>query len=424
MIQLGGSSRWPEDLIAVQRTKIALLLKIGELLESSTSTSSIQTRIGLESQTNNLSKGLTNNAFLDVSYNSGAFFRLKIHHEREVWLLERSLKNASSETIREGAASALFTYKRDFVQAPLHTQAVYTLSTRFPALLPSVCLMKNWRDSQLLSPHVCDELIELLTIRTFTQPYPWAIPGSAVTGFLRTLTFISKWDWRFYPLIIDFSGDMQLSEYDAITTRLEAWRKVDPAMNRIAMFVASNDDPEGISWTGLGPSKVVAARLTSLAKVACSVTTEQGIDLQAPALFTASLADYDFILRLNPTFVNDNLGLRTKKRLKYKNLQIDDQQYPQRVPPNVVVRSFIDELRTLYGNNVLFFHNGNGGTNIGGVWNPQTKPRSWKVNVGYSTIAVKGSSKDGGQLVLNKAGILYNIAELGGDMILKIEESQ
>ena len=78
----------------------------------------------------------------------------------------------------------------------------------------------------------------------------------------------------------------------------------------------------------------------------------------------------------------------------------------------------------LHGGNVLFFHNENGGDIVGGLWNPQTKPRSWKVNVGYSTLAIKEFGGEDVQIVINKAGILHDIADLGGNLILKMEERQ
>ena len=394
-------------------------MKLGETLESSASESSVFTRLGLENQTSILS----NVAFLDVNYASGAFFRLRIYHEGELTLLERAMASASPGASREAIALGLSAHKRNFVQLPLHTQAVRTLSTRFPLLSPSIRLMKKWRNSQLLSYHISDELVELLTIRSFVQSYPWAVPGSAVTGFLRTLTFISRWDWRFDPLIVNFSGEMDMATYNTINTRFKAWRQIDPAMNRIAMFVASNQDPEGILCTETGPSKVVAARLTSLARAACAVVEEQGMDLQASALFTSSLADYDFVVHLNPNFAKGNLGRNEQKRGAFKNIWIQEQQDKYTLLTKVV-RSFLDELRTLYGSNVIFFYNENGGSLIGGVWNPLTGLKSWKVNVGYSTVPIKQVEGGNSQLTLNKAGTLHDIAKLGRDLILKIEERQ
>ena len=415
-VQFEGSSRWPDDLAAVQRTKIAFLLKLGELLQGSTSASNVTTRLGLEKH----GKDLSNFAFLDVSYTTGALFRLRIHHERELTLLERVLASGSSGASREATVSAFSAYKRNFVQSPLYTQAVRTLCTRFPLLSPSVRLMKKWRDSHLLSHHVSDELIELLTIRSFVQPYPWAVPGSMITGFLRTLTFISKWDWRSDPLIVDFSSEMKITNYHAISTHFEAWRRIDPAMNRIAMFAASNFDPEGISWTEYGPSKVVAARLTSLARAACTVVKDQGLGVQAGALFAPSLTDYDFIVHLDLQFVAKDAGKKTTRKGGYKNLQIQEQQDPPFLSCQLV-HSFLEELRTRYGSNVIFFYNENEGLVIGGLWNAQTGPRSWKVNVGYSTVPIMQASKEDEHITINKDGTLHEIARLGGDLISKIE---
>ena len=414
-VQFEGSNRWPDDIAAVQRTKIAFLLKMGELLEELMT--GLTARLALENTTDRL----VNTAFLDVIYKTGAFFRLRVHHERELSLLERTLKDKShTQASREETASALSTYKRSFVQAALHTQAVRILSTRFPLLSPSIRLMKKWRDSHLLSHHISDELIELLTIRTFTHPGPWSIPGSIMTGFLRTLTFISKWDWRSEPLIVDFNGEMSSKDIDGIHLRFEAWRKIDPALNRIAMFAASNIDPDGITWTELGPSKVVAARFTSLARAACRLVKEQGLEIEPERLFAASMADYDFLVHLSPKIVGEMQRGEKSTQPVFKNLQIlthEDKSLIEFDP----VRSYLVELRSIYGSNVLFFHNDHGGSVVAGLWNPQTGPRTWKVNLQYNTMPVAPSSDGQGYVSANKNAMLHDIARLGGDMVSRIE---
>jgi len=414
-IQFEGSARWPDDLIAVQRTKIAFLLKMGELLEESTT--GLSARLGLE----NANHKLLNAAFLDIIYPSGAFFRLRIHHERELNLLERVLKDKShTAASREETATALSTYKRNFIQAPLHTQAVRTLSTRFPLLSPSMRLMKKWRDSHLLCGHISDELIELLIIRTFVHPYPWSVPGSVMTGFLRTLTFISNWDWRSAPLIVDFNGEMNTTDIDAINLRFEAWRKIDPAMNRVAMFAASNIDPGGITWTELGPSKVVAARFTSLAKIACALIKEQGLRVEPQALFAAAMSDYDFVIHLSKKFVGDKQGRETAGQPVFKNMQVQGQEDKSLVGFNPV-QSYLEELRTRYNSNVVFFYDEQGGSAIAGLWNPQTGPRPWKVNLQYSTMPIVQPGDEEAQVSINKSATLHDIARLGADMVSRVE---
>ena len=411
-VQFDGSGRWPDDITAVQRTKIAFLLKIGELLEESTN--GLIARLGLE----NCNQNRSNLAFLDIHYPPDAFFRLRIHYERELNLLKLSSQaNSHTAASREATASVLSTYKRVFIQGPIHTQAIRTLSTRFPLLSPSIRLMKKWRDSHMLSFHLSDELIELVTVRTFAHPYPWPVPGSIMTGFLRTLTFISKWDWQNEPLIVDFNGEMSHREIEAVNLRFEAWRKIDPAMNQVSIFAASNLDPDGFTWTETGPSKVVAARFTSLAKIACGMLKEQGEKLDPEALFVASIADYDFVIHLNPTAIRNN-GRKTRQSA-VKNLHVQSDR-DNNIYGSDRVSCFLGELKKMYSNNVLFFSNEYECSLIAGLWNPQTGPRSWRVNLSYSTRPFAGSGVEGSHVDINRAATLHDIARLGGDMISRI----
>lgn len=414
-IQFEGSSRWPDDLTAIQRTKIAFLIKIGELLEESTS--GYVAKLGLENE----GKKLLNQAFVDLSYPAGATFRLRIHHEHELSILERSLRDESGDFgKREDSAFAISTYKRDFVQMPLHTQAVRTLSTRFPLLSPSIRVMKKWRDSHLLSLHISDELVEILTIRTFVQPDPWQAPGSVMTGFFRTLAFISKWDWQSEPLIVDLGHENSTEDVEGISLRFNAWRKIDPAMNRMVVFAASNLDPDGISWTEQGPSKVVAARFTSLARAACKLIKEQALNMKPSALFAMSTAEYDFIIHLNPKYISNNSG-PDRQRATFKNLQIQSSGNTSLVG-FYPIRQYLKELSSLYTKNVLFFHEMNGGSCIGCLWNPQTGLRDWKVNMTYSTLLTLQPGETDAKIFINKIATLHDIAKLGGDMVSRIEE--
>ncbi len=274
VLQFEGSGRWPDDLEAIQRTKIAFLLKLGEVLEPSTKDTI--TRLGLENER----YSTLNNAFLDVTLASQTTFRLRIQCEREQTLNERKLKDKEIDgRSRDEAVLALAAYKRDFVRSPAHTQTVRILCTRHAALSPTIRLVKLWYDSNLLSLHFSEEFIELVCIRTFLQPYPWQTPSSATTGFLRTLRFLSRWDWRVDPLIVDVNGEMTLEDVETINTKFAAWRKIDPLMQRLVLFAASNLDMDGITWTQGIPSKVVATRMTTLARSACAVVKDS--DLQS-----------------------------------------------------------------------------------------------------------------------------------------------
>ncbi|KAJ5652514.1 hypothetical protein N7507_009940 [Penicillium longicatenatum] len=406
VLQFESSSRWPDDFAAIQMTKAAFLLKIGDSLESSGAASSC--RVGLENE----SSKVLNNVYLDISHTSGFLFRLRIHHDREQTLLERQLKDKSvNPREREEIAYALFTYKRLFLQAPRLTQALRSLCTRLPLLSPTVRLVKHWFNSHLFSAQVCDELIELLTVRAFTQPYPWDCPSSVMTGFLRTLHFLSRWDWQQEPFIVDLSGDLTPEITETIRTRFNAWRNIDPAMNTVALFVASDIDTDGVTWTQYEmPSKVVAGRISALAKAAVSLLRKESHDLEVSDLFQTSLAPYDFVINLRPKFSGD----RSASVSKYKNLVEGASNQPGAL---AIVKSFVHDVQACYGQSVLLFHGDERCGVIAGLWNPQTlKPRNWSLKTAYST-APAGSKEGADRVTINQQAILNEIIRLGEGLI-------
>ena len=421
IIQFEASARWPDDVQATQRVKIAFLLKMGELLK--VSIPGLVTQIGLEHE---LQK-LHNLAFLDVVCPNTVTFRLRIHHDRELALLDQQLKDKTADPgSKEQAAIAISTHKRTFIQAPSHTQALQILCTRFPLLSPSIRLMKHWRNSHFLSSHIKDELIELLVIRTFVEPHPWQPPASIQTGFLRTLFFIANWDWRSEPLIVDLDGSMTADDVIAINTRFEAWRKIDPAMNRTVLFAASNLDQNGVLWTEQDPTKVMAARFNSLAKAASSLVRERGMDVDVMALFTHSLSDYDFVIHLDDKFCGTRHG-REKKISFFKNMQLSFQGDPGLISYDPV-QLFIEEVQRVHGDSVVLLYDSAEMSVIAGLWSPHTGPRAWKVKLAYSPAPVQdvdGAERNQvARVTINKIAILNDIARLGGDLVARIVDQK
>ncbi|KAI4174821.1 MAG: hypothetical protein LQ343_002059 [Gyalolechia ehrenbergii] len=405
-VQFEGSTRWPKDLVAIQRTKIAFLFKVAEGLDRDESV--LTTSLGMGS----VKHKLPGEPFLDIGTLDRVIFRLRIHHEDELGILEQRLSgHISSAPSREEIAAAISDWKRIFIQRPAHTQAVYTLSIRFPLLSMTIRLFTKWRDAHLLSSHIRDELIELLATRTFVHPYPWQPPGSLNSAFIRTLAFTANWDWQSDPLIVDFSSELTKQDIEAVNVRFEAWRKLDPGMDRVAMFAASNVDRDGITWTERRPAKVIASRFVNLAKAASDLVRERGLDLEPEALFTPSLAEYDFVIHLKPEYSESNQEGPT-----YKNLQMELGRHSLDAIFNPL-QQFCDELEELYDDSIIFFYNRSVTTMIAGLWNPQTGPRDWKVTLDYSTVPVSES-----QVAINKVSILQDIARLGGDMVAKIEQ--
>ncbi|PWW76794.1 Nrap protein [Tuber magnatum] len=392
VVQFESSGRWPDDLTAIQKTKIAFLLKMSELLEKA----SAVTRIGLE----NIDYPAMNSAFLEVVYHEGSAFRIRIYHDREQTLLERQLLNKDLPgKKRDEITAALSEHRRRFIVGPLHTQEVQKLSHRFPALSPSIRLLKRWFRTHLLSREVSEELVELMAVRTFvTTSSP---PNSVMSGFLRTLRFISLWDWRAEPAIV---GTVAKNASETFS----ATRASDPAMNRYAMVIPTEYDPTGTTFTESGPRKVVAARVTALARSAVSASFKD--------MFISSTKDYDFVIHIEPRYTLPSVR---SKGSKFKNLQKTEMTSQDIAKLGLnVPEAFANELNEIYGDTIVFFTDGD---IIAGLWNPSSvSGRRWKVNIPYSTIPlVRGNDEE--VLTLNKKSILNEISRLGGEILAKIE---
>ena len=417
VLQFEGSARWPDDLVAIQRTKIAFLLKLSQLILDALG--SCTARIGLE----NDGCQILNQAFLDVIYDSGAAFRVRIHHDREQTLLERMLKDKALEpSVKDTVVLGLAMYKRDYIKAPAHTQAFAGLCSRHPALSGTVRLLKLWFASHLLSNHIAEEVVELIAARTFVQPWPWQAPSSVQTGFYRTLNWLARWDWRNDPLIVDLSagGDLKPAEMQSIATTFEAWRKLDPVMNRVVFFAASNVDPDGTTWTDGRSTKVVAGRMSALAKAARAEIEEKQLLLEPASLFSSPLSDFDFVVHLDPELGGKKRKAAKKEVPAFKNLEIDMVDDESNVGFDPLL-DFTTELEQLYGSAVLFFSGGHERTVIAGLWNPQTALRPWTLNLSYSTTPVKLADKEKMQAKVNRDAILAEIARLGGEIVRRIE---
>ena len=437
IILFESSSQWPEDLLAVQSIKMAFLLKIAELLEDLLEDVSAQ--LGLE----NDEAILENKSFLDVNYHNGACFRIRIHHDRELDLLERRLKDRElGGREREETANALAAYKKLFLRRPKHTQYLQALCTRYPSLSETVRMLKEWFSSHLLSYHFPEELIELFAVHVYLHPSPWTAPSNALTALLRTLSLLSRWNWRDEPFVVDLDKSIDASTLATIRTRYAAWRKLDPALNRVVLFVVTPVDLDGTIWTDHAhPSKVVAMRMTSLARACSRLVEKQGLSLDFPTLFTSPLTDYDFLIHLNldycfsPARSGKGGDNSPAVRLMYKNLAL---QRPSTSGEGVSTQcasfadSLLNELNDFYGQVALFFHGATGCGVIAGLWVPNAvAKRGWKVHLGYSSVPCmsrkQGNSvgMEGERLAeeayLNKDAIINEISRLGGELISRVE---
>jgi U3 small nucleolar RNA-associated protein 22 len=185
--------------------------------------------------------------------------------------------------------------------------------------------------------------------------------------------------------------------------------------------VASNLDPDGVTWTQFGrPPGVVAARLSSLAKAAMKTVKENGLELNMAHLFRSPLTDYDFVLHLKSKYVTGHPG----KQEEFKNLS-SQVGGSDEITGSQLVEAFLDDLNILYHQIILFFRANESANTIAALWNPQTtRPQNWCLKMGYSTRLVDSctvAESGGAEVTINKNAILNEIAMLGGDIVEKIQ---
>ncbi|GAO48189.1 Nrap protein [Saitoella complicata NRRL Y-17804] len=424
VVQFESSGRWPDDLRAIQKTKVAFLLKMAEILENTAEGCSV--RVGLENE----DLDIANAGFLDVVYDNGYAFRARIQHDREMTLLERSLKGkAVFGKDKDNYQRALDQYRRFFLNTPRHTFAMQALCQQHPSLSSVVRVLKRWFNSHFLTCHVPEELIELIAASSFTESGSWSTPASTSTGFARCIAFLGGWDWRADPLIIDFDGSISGSMRTDILEKMAELRKQDPAMAHHAMFVATSYDLTESFWTRRQPTKLVAARITALARA----TLGQLMQATGPAqrIFATPTSDYNFLIHLNaecnPTAYKsvavDAKSLLAGRTQQYKNTAANSIADVQ-VGFDPICR-FLEEVQATYGDSLLLFYDGLGGSVVGGLWNPLVLgAKPFKVNLGFSAEPISEVAKDKkAKFVINKAAILAEIQRVGGDMIGSIEES-
>ncbi|KIY02801.1 uncharacterized protein Z520_01266 [Fonsecaea multimorphosa CBS 102226] len=451
IVQFDSSTRWPDSLPAIQYTKIAFLLKLSELLSSNDP--GLATRVGIEN-TESASTGYFNTSFLDIIYPSPApgisptCFRARIYHDREAHLIQTALADKSLHgALRDSLALALATYKRDFQAKPIHTTAIRNLITRFPPLSSTIRLLKKWVSSHLLlHEHIPEEILELIAAHIFLQPAPWSAPGSATTAFLRCLHFFSRWDWAYSPLMIDVSvsqDSLTAARIAEIQTRFEAWRKLDPQMNNVVWFVGTNVDTTGSVWTVNGhPPRVVAGRLTALARAAIGLIERKGTSMTEDewnGLFESPLGDFDFLIHLKHSVVlrGGAGGLKAKRskaksgvagggEAEFKNLQIAESLDVDSIGYDPV-ELYLSDLNHAFGSAALFFYDRYGGGRpvIAGLWRPAVLGRKeWRVRLGWSSVPVKpeGEAEQGKDMcVFNRDGVLAEMARLGEGLVREIK---
>lgn len=458
IIEFETSSKWTDDINAVEMLKVSFLLEIEKLLNEK-SAGTYRAHAGVE--VDYMPRGGPNEVgFLQVLSNDGFAFRLRIATERDALLYTRLDKELHTDLTS--------VYKQKYLSCISHTRNIQTLSQRFPFYSAAVRLVKAWFNAHLLTAQISQEAIELIALKPFLDSAPYLPPGSPTVAFTRTLEFLATWNWRDDPLILDIEkvsdrsrdGDQKLSiiegtQMDATTYRklMDSFAKqrvADPALTHAPLFIATKNDITGVTWTqstSASPKgKVVASRMTALARAAFHVISIPALSAKEKIthIFQPSLGDYDIVIHVqDPQYLEKSShSSASKKRQQYKNLQITA-SFPAGIEELAIrianpVDNFFEDLCEKYKDSIIFFRGTLDAKTqvsiIGGVWHHDVvDPKPFKVNLGYNTIPVVNSGQPSKKkaaatgtngrpmVMLNKPAILEEIEQLGGDLIDEIQ---
>ena len=279
VVEFEKSGRWPDDLRAIQKIKLAFFERLATCLMGAVK--GLQANVVLGDGP--VRKEIQDEAALDIVTPDGWAFRARIWHDREATLLDRTIdpqphvpkaikKPLTLEETRDrhAAIEAKEVYTKRFIHAPRHHRAIAALSHRSAAFAGTVRIVKRWFAAHwLLGSHVQEEAVELLCSYVFLRTgarvqsegvagfIGAGVPGTKERGFAMVVEFLKDWDWS-KGLVVP----LEYGERDASAvpdaTKLPS--------THAAWSLVTEFDPDGHMWTSRGPDAIVARRVTVLAK--------------------------------------------------------------------------------------------------------------------------------------------------------------
>lgn len=430
ILQFESSTRWPDEILAMEKTKAAFLLKVGDLLTNHAGYKTYLTKEQSIPFNENI-------VLLNVLTPEGFGFRFLVLSERDEILYLRAVANAGN--LKLIAQNAYLAFNQRYLGSIKHTRTIGILSTAIPYYSPTVRLFKMWLDAHALLSHLSEELVELIALKPFVDPAPYSIPCSTQKGFLRILDFLANWNWKDEPLILDLvkptteeveldkrlSDKLSVQTYQLIQSNFENIRKSDPSCMKNQFFVGTRDDPLGILWSS-SVGLPIASRITALARAASRLARESVSESNLDLMFTPALEDFDFVIKVKAQGSASSVGIA--KTTKFKNLAPGHTSFPSDLSTRCDMSVELAEmLSRQFGNAVIFSwrkcpalvdeHEGV----ICGVFMPSaTGKKKFRVTLGLD---VKPNG-EGDEVMLDKTDVMDQIKLLGGDLIKDISHKK
>lgn len=222
MVSLEGSGRWPDDPIAIEKTKTMMAIQLAESLRKSYAMPSI-----------------VSEEAVDLLFEGYAF---RVHVNASAG---GPHVKATEEELHHRAA---------------HAGLIASIAARFPMYGASTQLINRWIASQMFSAHVSDESIEALVALLFVNPCSQLPPMSREVAFLRFLNLLASHMW-FDPVVLDPESVVTVAEIEGIDRT---------AKDAPAMCIVTPHDKTGSLLAQKRPGVVVLKRLVAIAARATS----------------------------------------------------------------------------------------------------------------------------------------------------------
>ncbi|XP_052794278.1 nucleolar protein 6-like isoform X2 [Mya arenaria] len=397
---LEGSGKWPDDLVAMKRLKAAFHLQLGDAIHT---TFNLPTRPSVN--------------YVDI-LKDNYVFRLVLAYTREISLL-KSVYSSDGKLMKRDTEEAL-KLERETIALPRLTSILHGLQQQHPSFSTTVRFAKRWVCGHMLGDHIHPMALELVVASLYLSPAPYTPPRSGLVGFLRFLDFLTTFDWKSSPLLVNLNNEFTDADLSEIPTKFSKERS-----NLPLMFISTPLDPYSQHWTKEVPSAAVLTRLVLLAAKSLAVLQRDLMQMEKQDLtvvFRPSLAIFNLVIHLNEKQLPRRLECldvaMESDRVGYGKAS-DKERFP--VTDFDPAQIFLNELKSTFGDVALFFHDQYGGKVIGVVWKPKTEqPKQFKVShVNHS----RPESCEGDQflLALNIEGVIEDIKLMGRGLVTAIE---
>ncbi|KIO17773.1 hypothetical protein M407DRAFT_32545, partial [Tulasnella calospora MUT 4182] len=405
ILQYEQSPRWPEDLAAIQKLKLAFLETIARRLKRKGAATHIAIALDEDASV------IEDNCSLELITPPGFAIRARIFCEVEEILLKRLVApKGKNWTIpeeyaisRDEAKKALALHQRRFIHQPQHHNAIAATQHRTPSYGVTTRLVKRWLAAHLLLPFVPEETVELLCAYVYLCPGAFGVPATGHTGFARVVRLLKEWDYRESPLCVPLYAAAGAEPGKAIAFPQDKKEKVDAffkeKLGEAGWVVATEKDPVGIAFGPvLGPKASIPARIRQVAAATWQYLCSgmDGGNLVAKDVFVHPLDDYDFVVHLKPSIhprYCQNLQFDPHAWSKGEDDDTSAFQVGELAAPKVEfdpAKMLFDDLKRIYAETALFFFDPYGGTVIAGIYNPHVKEdRTFRALAGYSSIPIK-----------------------------------